>query len=209
MKTGTSAKKSAAVPVNRFEHQWQAAKGFAELRRKSCIGVRALCAVRRIRSGAPMGNGLRLSAQESQAKRSQRAEPTLCSLGPFAAWDSAAAPDDASSSRAISLFHKSRSVRNLAGMFQFFAGGVKGFAVFRARMTGTNTERRFSRGNGTAVRAWDGVQLFFLNSNASPRAVTLMRSPGLNSPSSSLMESGSSNFSWMLRLSGRAPNCGS
>ncbi len=71
----------------------------------------------------------------------------------------------------------------------------------------TNQFQRAARGYAR-VRAIT-VQPVFLNSNSSPLAVTLILSPGLNSPSSSLIESGSSSFSWIARLSGRAPNCGS
>ena len=77
----------------------------------------------------------------------------------------------------------------------------------RRRRTRTNQFQRAARGYAR-VRAIT-VQPVFLNSNSSPLAVTLILSPGLNSPSSSLIESGSSSFSWIARLSGRAPNCGS
>jgi hypothetical protein len=54
-----------------------------------------------------------------------------------------------------------------------------------------------------------GQNYFFVKVNPPFPVETRIRSPGLNSPSSSLMERGLSNCSWMARLSGRAPNCGS
>lgn len=70
------------------------------------------------------------------------------------------------------------------------------------RSAGSRTRRR--RG---AVHALD--QFFFPNSISPALATTLRLSPGLNSPSSSLIDNGSSSLSCMARLRGRAPNCGS
>src|SRR5436853_1413883 len=204
----TSTKKSAPSAVGGLEHQRHSPKRLDRLRRADiCSGH----VDERTRSSAHQLNGGGLSAQESQPKRRQRAESSWCFGLVFAAKIFAATSDTSGSPRAISLFHKSLSVPNLAGMFEFFAGGVKGFAVFRPRTTRANVE--------SSVLSWESqeflrhpggsriVQLFFLNSNASCLAATPILSPGLNSPSSSLMESGSSSFSWMTRLSGRAPNC--
>ena len=60
------------------------------------------------------------------------------------------------------------------------------------------------------TRASPEPQAYFFTNTSSPScAVTLMWSPGLKSPASSFMASGSSSNSWIARLSGRAPNCGS
>src|SRR2546426_276031 len=96
-------------------------------------------------------------------------------------------------------------------MVEVFAGSVKGFAVFRPRTARAKRAKdRFLLRKRYQLSERQRIgQPFFLNSSSSPLAATLILSPGLNSPSSSLIESGSSNFSWMVRLSGRAPNCGS
>ena len=56
-----------------------------------------------------------------------------------------------------------------------------------------------------------GVSPHFCLSNfsSSPFTVTWMLSPGLNSPSRRRNDSGLRSCSWMARLMGRAPNCGS
>ena len=53
------------------------------------------------------------------------------------------------------------------------------------------------------------LSYFFSNSSSPLWARTLIRSPGLNSPRSSLFAKGSRSRSWMVRFRGRAPNCGS